>query len=172
MYKIEKLLVIIQLLVRYRWLATTQFEPVSARQAFPCWDEPQIKAKFNIIITVPKIEGYKAISNTNGTTDVKNRKTTFATTPSMSTYLVAFVVSNFEASDIDNKTFNVWAKPTVEKSAKEFALDFGSKILDELKNFTNIDYYENMNKMDQIAIPDFSAGAMENWGLVTYRYIS
>jgi len=105
----------------------------------------------------------------------KDGKMIFDTTPSMSTYLVAFVVSNFTALHNKEKTFNVWAKPTVEESAKKFAHDFGLKTLDELKDFTKIDYYgkegQNMGKMDQIAIPDFSAGAMENWGLVTYRYI-
>lgn len=103
----------------------------------------------------------------------KDGKFIFETTPQMSTYLVAFVVSDFEDLQKDeNKNFGVWAKPTVEKSAKKFALDYGWEVLEELKNFTGIDYYEKeqkMKKLDQIAIPHFGAGAMENWGLVTYK---
>ncbi|XP_071569030.1 aminopeptidase N-like [Temnothorax nylanderi] len=153
------------------WLATTQFEPVGARQAFPCWDEPSLKATFNITIKVPKIQGYKAVSNMLGKSDKEG--TVFDRTPIMSTYLVAFVVSDFETLENKDKTFGILAKPTVENSAKEFAFDYGLQTLEELKNYTGIDYYgktgQSMQKMDQIAIPDFAAGAMENWGLVTYR---
>lgn len=98
----------------------------------------------------------------------KEGKTTFDTTPYMSTYLVAFVVSDF--TNITKDNVRVWAKPTVEEVDKEFALKHGVKVLEELKVFTGIDYKDQeMTKMDQIAIPDFVAGAMENWGLVTYR---
>lgn len=164
--------VIIQLFICYRWLATTHFEPVGARQAFPCWDEPHLKAKFEITITVPpSLENYKAISNTPVKKYGKNGITIFETTPKMSTYLVAFVVSDFKALQNKKKNFRVLAKPTIEDSMKKFAYDYGLKTLEELKTFTDIDYYgkEQINKMDQIAIPDFVAGAMENWGLVTYR---
>ncbi|XP_011865488.1 PREDICTED: uncharacterized protein LOC105560735 [Vollenhovia emeryi] len=153
-----------------KWLATTQFEPVNARQAFPCWDEPQLKAHFTITITVPANQDYKAISNMLGTTTKET--TIFKKTPKMSTYLVAFVVSDFAALSNEKGTFSVLAKPTVDNSSKSFAFEYGQKALEELNNFTNIDYYGTemqMDKLDQIAIPDFAAGAMENWGLVTYR---
>ncbi|KYN33599.1 Aminopeptidase N [Trachymyrmex septentrionalis] len=151
------------------WLAATHFEPVSARQAFPCWDEPQFKAHFTITITVPQ-KNYIAISNMPQK-KIENLNTIFEKTPKMSTYLVAFVVSDFTALE-NNKNFRVWAKPTIEKDAKEFAFKYGLETLQVLKNFTNIDYYgkeQGMSKLDQIAIPDFAAAAMENWGLVTYR---
>ncbi|XP_025986513.2 aminopeptidase N [Solenopsis invicta] len=147
------------------WFAATHFEPVSARQAFPCWDEPQFKAKFTITINVPD-KKYKAISNT--LVNEKENATTFEQTPLMSSYLVAFAVSDFQGLSNEGKNFSIWAKPTVEDSEKEFALKYGETTLEELKDFTNIDYYRMINKMDQIAIPGFS-GAMENWGLVTYR---
>lgn len=97
--------------------------------------------------------------------------TTFARTPTMSTYLVAFVVSDYKSVK-KNSTFNVWTKPQAIESAK-YALEIGQPILTELEEFTGIKYYgeagQKMTKMDQISIPDFVAGAMENWGLVTYR---
>jgi len=168
--KYRKSFIIIKLIIYYRWFATTHFEPVSARQAFPCWDEPQFKARFTITITVPQ-KNYTAISNMPEK-KIDNLKTIFETTPIMSTYLIAFVVSDFMILQTNNKNFKVWAKPTVEKDATAFAFKYGLETLQVLKNFTNIDYYgkeQGMLKLDQIAIPDFAAGAMENWGLVTYR---
>lgn len=153
------------------WLAATHFEPVYARQAFPCWDEPNIKTPFNIIINVPDSKKYKAISNMSGKLKDKTTTTTFDKTPPMPTYLVAFAVSDFTDKTNKEKTFSVWARPTAEETEKEFAFNFGLETLVALKDFTNIDYYgkeQAMKKMDQIALPGFN-GAMENWGLVTYR---
>lgn len=155
----------------YRWLATTHFEPVGARQAFPCWDEPAIKATFTIIINTSALnQEYHAVSNMLEDTKLKeNNKTIFLQTPNMSTYLVAFVVSDYENNG--NETFGVWTRPNAINST-EFALKIGQETLKNLNNFTGIDYGESSTpkmKMDQISIPDFGAGAMENWGLVTYR---
>lgn len=157
----------------YRWLAATHFEPVSARQAFPCWDEPQFKAEFSIVILTEKFENndFKAISNMPIDKKLsKERNFIFKKTPKMSPYLVAFVVyTDFEAlQKEEDETFRVWANPTVTNDTKKYAFDYGLKVLEGMKNFTDISYNEKMDKMDQIAIPNFN-GAMENWGLVTYR---
>lgn len=92
----------------------------------------------------------------------------FAKTPPMSTYLVAFVVSDFpEKSAGDNaRKYTVYTKPDLINDA-EYPLRTGKELLEALEKYTGVKY--QLPKMDQIGIPDFSAGAMENWGLVTYR---
>lgn len=98
-------------------------------------------------------------------------KDTFNTTPKMSTYLVAFVVSEFKSvsEKADRQDFDVWARPNAYTQGK-YSYDIGKKTLHELEKFTNYSYKDQkMNKMDMVALPDFSAGAMENWGLLTFR---
>lgn len=111
-------------------------------------------------------------------TQDKIEATQFKKTPKMSTYLVAFVVAKYDHKGKNKRddTFSVWTKPDSIDNV-EFALEYGQKVLEELETYTGIKYYKpkknepsmNMPKMDQISIPDFGAGAMENWGLVTYR---
>ncbi|XP_066149607.1 aminopeptidase N-like [Euwallacea fornicatus] len=164
-----------------KYLATTQFQPTFARRAFPCFDEPIFKANFEIYITYP--QGLNALSNmpenAHDTNDIvgdnPNLITTyFPLTNPMPTYLVAFIVSDFTCSGGENIELN--AVPYRVCSSKEttaireFALDTGTSIMRVLNNFTDYNYGSmGFPKMDQVAIPDFAAGAMENWGLVTYR---
>ncbi|XP_017885815.1 puromycin-sensitive aminopeptidase-like protein, partial [Ceratina calcarata] len=154
------------------YIATTYFEPTYARLAFPCWDEPAYKAKFDISLTHDKT--LQAISNT----DVLKKEekddmitTSFKETRLMSTYLVAFVVSNYEFKvDKDgNFTYRVWTRKTMIKHV-DYALEMGRELLEELNLYMNISYQTYMpDKLDQIAEKDFPVGAMENWGFVIFR---
>ncbi|XP_065073154.1 aminopeptidase N-like [Ochlerotatus camptorhynchus] len=149
-----------------KYLATTQFESTSARMAFPCYDEPGLKATFTLWIT--HYRGYNARSNMDYTFEIQGdyRLTKFNTTPMMSTYLLAFVVSDF--AFLGPKNHSVYARPNAIDEV-DFAIEAGQKILSALDTHIGIGYYEYMPEMKQFAIPDFAAGAMENWGLVTYR---
>lgn len=94
--------------------------------------------------------------------------TSFKPSPLMSTYLVAFVVSDYVNTTNENGTFRVWTKADAANQAA-YALKVGEDVIGTLDNYTGIKYSTYMPKMDQISIKDFTAGAMENWGLVTYR---
>ncbi len=153
-----------------KFLATTQFESTDARRAFPCFDEPSQKAIFDVTLMVPA--HLTAISNTIESSLKEHESglkvVEFAPTPKMSTYLLAFIVGDFEYIEgFCGKTLvRVFTTPGKKHQAK-FALDTAIKCLKFYNNYFDIPY--PLPVLDLIAIPDFSAGAMENWGAVTYR---
>ena len=154
-----------------RHLATTQFEATDARRAFPCWDEPARKAVFDVTLVFD--DSLKAVSNTPIVEEtipgLGLRSLRFGETPIMSTYLLAFVVGDIvsvEADAANGTRIGVWTTKGKENQAG-FALDTSVKLLGYFNDYFGIPY--PLPKLDHIAIPDFAAGAMENWGCITYR---
>ena len=153
-------------------LASTQFESTDARRAFPCWDEPAFKAVFQPTLVVD--QGLTAISNTRivGETPVlgtAKKEVVFADSIRMSTYLVAFIVGEFESTDpvtLGHAPLRVWAVPGKKHLAK-YAEQIGSFSLTHFAEYYGIPYPGD--KLDLIAIPDFASGAMENLGAITFR---
>ena len=153
------------------YLATTQFEATDARRAFPCWDEPAHKASFEVTLVVPS--DLVAVSNTPIVEETEPepglKSITFGETPVMSTYLLAFVVGDLVGihQQANERTeVGVWTTRGKEDQG-EFALDTSVKLLSFFNDYFGIPY--PLEKLDHIAIPDFAAGAMENWGAITYR---
>ncbi|XP_053690821.1 aminopeptidase N-like [Sabethes cyaneus] len=153
-----------------RYIASTQFQPTYARMAFPCYDEPSLKATFTVSIT--HHSSYNAVSNMpldgEPVPDIENPDfvtTHFQPTQIMSTYLLAFAITNFENKKAANQ--QIHARPDAIEHT-EFALQVGVDILYAFNVYTDISYYNYKPQIAQIAIPDWGTGAMENWGLVTY----
>uniref|UniRef100_A0A8R7QE01 Aminopeptidase n=1 Tax=Triticum urartu TaxID=4572 RepID=A0A8R7QE01_TRIUA len=156
-----------------RNMAVTQFESVDARRCFPCWDEPAFKAKFKLTLEVPS--ELVALSNmpvANATFAGPIKTVRYQESPPMSTYLVAIVVGLFEyVEGMTTKGTRVRVYTQIGKSNQgKFALDVGVKSLNLYKDYFDTPY--PLPKLDMIAIPDFAAGAMENYGLVTYREVA
>ena len=152
-------------------LFATQFESHHAREVFPCIDEPAAKAEYDLtLITRPGI-------TVLGNMPVKFQKengdsltTTFEKTPRMSSYLLAFVIGELHKKSARTKSgveVNVWATPAQNETTLDFALDIATRSIDFYDEYFGVKY--PLPKSDHVALPDFSSGAMENWGLITYR---
>jgi puromycin-sensitive aminopeptidase len=154
-----------------RVIATTQFEATDARRAFPCWDEPDFKASFAVTLIVDS--ALTALSNGAAVEELDlgngKRQVTFAETMPMSTYLVAFIVGQFEltpAVDVGGVPLRIACTPG-KLHLSPFALEAGAFALRFLEDYFEIPYPGG--KLDHVAVPDFAFGAMENLGCVTYR---
>jgi aminopeptidase N len=152
----------------------TQFESHHAREAFPCIDEPEAKATFDLHITS---QAHTVLSNM----PVKNvhkidsiwQKFSFETTPKMSTYLLAFITGDLQkVSTVTNNgtKISVWSSKDHDIESLVFPLEVAVKTTEFLNDYFGVEY--PLPKCDHVALPDFSSGAMENWGLITYREVA
>ncbi len=147
----------------------TQFETNFARQAFPCVDEPEAKATFDLAIKFDEQPGETILANMPETHEEKGVHY-FDTTMRMSTYLVAFAFGDLQSKKTQTKSgVEVGVYSTKAHAAKQldFALDIAKRSIEFYEDFYQTPY--PLPQSNQLALPDFSAGAMENWGLVTYR---
>ncbi len=152
-------------------IATTQMESTDARRAFPCWDEPELKATFEITLVVD--DALAAFSNgavvEEQVAEAGKRRVRFATTMVMSTYLVAFIVGPLEATEplpVNGVPLRI-VHPPGKGHLTQFALTVGAHALNFFTDYFGIPY--PADKLDLVAIPDFAFGAMENLGCVTFR---
>ena len=155
-------------------LLATQFESHHAREAFPCIDEPEAKATFDVILTTE--QSVVVLGNM----PVKDQRvedellvTQFETTPRMSSYLLAWVVGELQKKSATTKSgveVNIYATPAQASESLDFALDIATRGIEFFNEYFEIPY--PLPKSDHVALPDFSSGAMENWGLITYREIA
>lgn len=150
-------------------LIGTQFETTAARQAFPCVDEPAAKATFNLAIKYDEHPGETIIANMPETHE-KNGVHYFDQTVQMSTYLVAFAFGEMQSKLTETKSgvrVGVFATKAHQPKELDFALNIAKRAIEFYEDFYQTPY--PLPHSWQLALPDFSAGAMENWGLVTYR---
>lgn len=152
------------------YMAVTQFEPADARRCFPCWDEPAIKATFKMTVQVPADQVVLSNMPVEMETVVGNdKRVSFQESPKMSTYLVAVVVGELEyleGETTSGSKVRVYCEVGKAEQGK-FALDVATKTLPFYEEYFGTPY--PLPKLDMVSIPDFASGAMENYGLVTYR---
>ena len=152
-------------------LFATQFESHHAREVFPCVDEPAAKAEYDL--TLVTRTGITVLGNMPVKFQEENgdsHTTTFEKTPRMSSYLLAFVIGELHKKSARTKSgveVNVWATPAQNENTLDFALDIATRSIDFYDEYFGVKY--PLPKSDHVALPDFSSGAMENWGLITYR---
>jgi aminopeptidase N len=155
----------------HKALIATDLESHHAREVLPCIDEPEAKATFDLTLVSPA--GEVALSNTPAKTqEEKDGKliTVFEQTPKMSTYLLCFVYGDMqykEATTKDGVTVKVWATKNHTPAALDFGLDTAKKGIEFFNDYYGVPY--PLSKCDLVALPDFSAAAMENWGIITFR---
>lgn len=155
-------------------LIATQFESHYARKVFPCVDEPEAKATFDVSLTTEldvDVIGNMPIRHSR----IENNRlvSQFETTPKMSCYLLAWVVGKLQKKTAVTKrgvTVSVWATKAHPAASLDFGLDIATRTIDFFEEYFGVEY--PLPKSDHVALPDFSAGAMENWGLITYREIA
>ena len=152
-------------------LFATQFESHHAREVFPCVDEPAAKAEYDL--TLITRSGITVLGNMPVKSEEENGDsltTMFEKTPRMSSYLLAFVIGELHKKSARTKSgveVNVWATPAQNENTLDFALDIAARSIDFYDEYFGVKY--PLPKSDHVALPDFSSGAMENWGLITYR---
>ena len=155
-------------------LLATQFESHHAREVFPCVDEPEAKATFDLTLnTEDDVEVLSNMPILEQTSSDLGLHTSFETTPRMSTYLLAFVVGDLQKQSGTTKSgveVNVWATKAQPAESLAFPLEVAIGSIDFFDEYFGVPY--PLPKADHVALPDFSSGAMENWGLITYREIA
>ncbi len=156
---------------KVKYLAATQFESHYARKMFPCFDEPAYKATFDLAVQLDS--KLKAISNMPIKSEKrvgKNKIVSFQTSPKMSTYLLCLCAGDFEFLKDKYRNVEVRVATVAGKSAQgKFALDLTKKFLKYFEDYSGVKY--PLPKLDLVALPDFQSGAMENWGIITFREI-
>lgn len=161
-----------------KYLAVSQFEPTDARRAFPCFDEPALKAEYTVTLIADK--HMTCLSNMDIASEIevhseitggKRKAVKFNKSPVMSSYLLAFIVGELKSISTDKfrLPIRVWVTPEQNVEDGRYSLEVAAKTLAFYEKSFASEY--PLPKMDMVAVPDFSAGAMENWGLITYRVV-